>query len=57
MDLLNKFVRDDAGQDLIEYGLLVGIITVACIVSIIAIGPIVAKFFADLLANLQTAQG
>ena len=43
-----RFVREDAGQDLIEYGLLVGIITVAALVSIKAIGPKVAKYFSDL---------
>ena len=29
-NLFVRFVREDAGQDLIEYGLLVGIITVGC---------------------------
>ena len=29
-----RFVREDAGQDLIEYGLLIGIITLAVIGSI-----------------------
>jgi pilus assembly protein Flp/PilA len=47
-NLFNRFVREDAGQDLIEYGLLVGIITVAAIVSIKAIGPKVAKYYSDL---------
>ena len=47
-NLVVRFVREDAGQDLIEYGLLVGIITVAAIVSIKAIGPKVAKYFSDL---------
>ena len=42
-----RFVREDAGQDLIEYGLLVGIITVGAIVSINAIGPKVARYFSD----------
>src|SRR4029450_12281553 len=49
--LIVRFVREDAGQDLIEYGLLVGIITLACIVSIKAIGPKVAKYYSDLLGN------
>jgi Flp pilus assembly pilin Flp len=50
--LITRFVREDAGQDLIEYGLLVGIITTACIVSIAAIGPKVASYFANLNSNL-----
>ena len=46
-NLFVRFVREDAGQDLIEYGLLVGIITVGAIVSINAIGPKVSKYFSD----------
>jgi Flp pilus assembly pilin Flp len=49
---VHRLIRDDAGQDLIEYGLLIGIITVGAIVSIQAIGPKVAKYFADLNAKL-----
>ena len=46
--LFVRFVREDAGQDLIEYGLLVGIITTGAVTAIIAIGPKVADYFADL---------
>ena len=44
-NLFVRFVREDAGQDLIEYGLLVGIITVGAIAAITLIGPKVTKFF------------
>ena len=47
-----RFVREDAGQDLIEYGLLIGIITSACIVTINAIGPKLADYFGDLDAGM-----
>jgi Flp pilus assembly pilin Flp len=50
-----SFVRDEQGQDLIEYGLLIGIITVGCIVSINLIGPKVAGYFSDLNAKLPAA--
>jgi Flp pilus assembly pilin Flp len=49
--LISRFVCDDQGQDLIEYGLLLGIISTACILSIEAIGPKVASYF----SNLNTA--
>jgi Flp pilus assembly pilin Flp len=49
--LLSRFVREDAGQDLIEYGLLIAIITSACILAISGIGPKVAGYF----SNLNTA--
>ncbi len=49
--LLNRFVREEAGQDLIEYGLLIGIITVGAIGAIALIGPKVQTYF----TNLNTA--
>jgi pilus assembly protein Flp/PilA len=54
-NLFNRFVREDAGQDLIEYGLLVGIITVGAIAAITAIGPKVAGYFNTLNTNLPAA--
>jgi Flp pilus assembly pilin Flp len=51
-NLFKRFVREENGQDLIEYGLLIGIITVGCVVSIQSIGPKVATYFADLDALL-----
>ena len=51
--LFARFVREESGQDLIEYGLLIGIITVGCIVAIQGIGPIVSGYFSDLLDKLS----
>lgn len=50
--LITRFIREDQGQDLIEYGLLVGIITVAAITAITAIGPKVGTYFTTLNSNL-----
>lgn len=50
--MLRRFVREEAGQDLIEYGLLIGIITVGAIGAITAIGPKVAIYFSNLNNNL-----
>ena len=47
-NIVLSFVADEQGQDLIEYGLLIGIITVACIVAIKAIGPTVGGYFTAL---------
>ena len=46
--LFVRFVREEAGQDLIEYGLLVGLITVGTVAMISPIGTKVTKFFSDL---------
>jgi pilus assembly protein Flp/PilA len=51
-NLLSELKDNDKGQDLIEYGLLVGIITIGAIASIKLIGPKVQKYFDDLNALL-----
>ena len=50
--LFNRFAQEEAGQDLIEYGLLVGIITIGAIAAIQLIGPKVAAYFTDLDAAM-----
>ena len=52
--LIARFVREDAGQDLIEYGLLLGIITVGAITAIGLIGPKVKGYFENLNTALPT---
>ena len=54
-NLLGRLVREDGGQDLIEYGLLVGIITVGAITAILAIGPKVSGYFTTLNTDLPAA--
>jgi Flp pilus assembly pilin Flp len=50
--VLARFIREDEGQDLIEYGLLAGIITAAAVTAIVAIGPKVTAYFTTLDARL-----
>ena len=50
--VIKRLVREEAGQDLIEYGLLIGIITIACITAIRLIGPKVGAYFTSLEAQL-----
>ena len=52
--LLVRFISEDQGQDLIEYGLLVGIITTGAVTAITAIGPKVAGYFTNLNGLLPT---
>jgi pilus assembly protein Flp/PilA len=51
-NLLQRLVREESGQDLTEYGLLLGIITVAALVGIQEIGPKVGSYFSNLNATL-----
>ena len=50
--LLKRFVRDDSGQDLIEYGLLIGIITTGVIVTVGSIGGKVKGYYDTLNTKL-----
>jgi len=51
--LFARLVLEDSGQDLIEYGLLVGIITSGAVLAINAIGPKVTSYFSTLATRLQ----
>jgi pilus assembly protein Flp/PilA len=50
--LFARLIREDSGQDLIEYGLLIGLITTAAIGAITLIGPKVAGYFTTLNGQL-----
>ena len=50
--LVARFVREESGQDLIEYGLLVGIITSVAVLTIKSLGSIVEGFYTNLQTNL-----
>ncbi len=43
--MLAHFIRDDRGQDVIEYGLLAAFISIAAITAILAIGVDVNTMF------------
>jgi pilus assembly protein Flp/PilA len=47
MNFLKKLWKDEEGQDLIEYGLLLALITLATITSIGTIGDKVADIFSN----------
>ena len=50
--LWERLIREDAGQDLIEYGLLIGLITALVITTITTIGTKVQTYFTSLNTNL-----
>jgi pilus assembly protein Flp/PilA len=45
---LIRFTAENDGQDLIEYGLLIGIITLACVLAMTSIGGKIAAYFNSL---------
>jgi pilus assembly protein Flp/PilA len=47
-NLLNRFVRDEQGQDLIEYALLAGFISLVAVAAITAVGSGVNNVYEEL---------
>lgn len=45
--ILAALKRDEIGQDMIEYALLVTLITIPLIVAIVAVGPFIQATFQD----------
>ena len=41
MNFLKRFLREEDGQDMIEYGLLASFISIVAIIALQAIGPLV----------------
>jgi pilus assembly protein Flp/PilA len=58
MNLLKKLSRDEEGASLVEYTVLLGIITIAVIATIIQVGGWVSANWSDLCTKLDaTAVG
>lgn len=55
--LLNRFAREEAGQDLIEYGLLLGIITAVTVAVINSIGTKTKEYYDKLLTEIGGGGG
>jgi pilus assembly protein Flp/PilA len=53
--LMNRFRRDEQGAALVEYGLLVGLIAVICVVAITLLGGKVSNAFSSIAAALPAA--
>ena len=55
MARMRPFVRDDSGQDLLEYALLIGLIALVAVLAVTSTGQSVNRIFdsiAQSLANL-----
>jgi pilus assembly protein Flp/PilA len=50
--LVNSFRRDEDGQDLLEYALLVALIAIVAVASVTAAGGKVSAIFTSIVAKL-----
>ena len=51
--LLVRFVREDEGQDLVEYALLITFIALACIVGMQNLGTAISNKYNDISTSLS----
>ena len=55
LDFIRRFVRDEEGQDLIEYALLVALIAIAAVVAVTNAGTAVSDVFGNIATKLEAA--
>ena len=53
-NLIQRFIREEEGQDIIEYALLAAFISIAAILMVKAIGPKVNTYFSNVNNQLTT---
>ncbi len=51
-DTMKTFFRDDEGATMVEYGLIVALIAVVCIVAVTAVGTNLSKSFSDSASDI-----
>ena len=54
-ELLVRFVREDEGQDLVEYALLIAFIALLCILGMQTLGQGINKKFSDISSSLNAS--
>ena len=50
--MIQRFIREEAGQDLIEYALLAAFISIVAVTMIIAVGSDVNRYFSNVQQSL-----
>ena len=53
LQLISRFRRDDEGAALVEYGMLVGLIAVICVVAVTTLGTEVSAAFSKIASSLS----
>jgi pilus assembly protein Flp/PilA len=53
--LVSRFVHNEEGAALVEYGLLVGLIAVVCITAVTLLGTQINEVFTNITADLTLA--
>ena len=56
MNYLKRLLREEDGQDMVEYGLLAAFISIVAIIALQAIGPLVNAIYTRIGTALTDAQ-
>ena len=54
LQLINRFRKEEEGAALVEYGMLVGLIAVICVVAVTTLGTEVSTAFSTIASSLST---
>jgi Flp pilus assembly pilin Flp len=54
MELVQQFIREEDGQDVVEYGLLIATIAIVVLVATQAFGQSIKTWFGNLSARITT---
>lgn len=57
MELINRLVKDESGATAIEYGLIAGLVAVAIIAALSALGGSLTSLFTSVSSELDGAVG
>ena len=52
LQLINRFRKEEEGAALVEYGMLVGLIAVICVVAVTTLGTEVSQAFSKIASGL-----
>ena len=53
----NRLSREETGATAVEYGLIIGLIAVAIIVTLVTLGPQIAGMFTSLSTEIESIPG
>ena len=53
--MLRKWFKDEEGQGMVEYGLIIGLVAIAVIIALTALGPKISEMFNKVGAELDKA--
>ncbi|NCB38691.1 MAG: Flp family type IVb pilin [Erysipelotrichia bacterium] len=57
MELIRRFVKEEEGQGLVEYALIIGLIAIVAIAALTASGSSISSIFGTISTKLGSAEG